>query len=250
MSLQDQLHALFLLEQQVRGLRSRLDSGEARLAKHQERLTQLTQQCAEVRQQQKIVKTKASALELQMKEMEDKIARFREQMNSVKTNKEYSTLLIEANTLKVTKGKVEEEALAEMGKADELVKKITEMEDAVTAQTKMVALAQKEVTDCRAEIGARLDDLTGQRNTAAAAVPAEALRTFERLARIHDGEALAVVVEENRRHREYSCGGCYISLPIERISALLSSSDEIVVCPSCSRILYLDQDLKTAMAKK
>ncbi len=250
MSLNEKLHALFLLDQQVRGLRTRLDAAQSRLTRHHQRLEQLVQQRAEVQQQYKVAKTKASAVELQIQEMEAKIDRFREQMNAVKTNKEYSALLIEVNTLKENRGKIEEEGLGELSKADELEAKITELDGAVADQEKMVGLAQKEEEQARSEIGTRLSDLEGQRAAAAEEVPAEARQTFDRLAKMHDGEAMAVVIEEDRRHREYSCGGCYISVPIERVSSLLSSNEEVVVCPSCGRILFLDETLKTAMAKK
>ncbi len=245
MALQDKLRQLFLLEQQVRGLRSRSQSAEKRLDLQNTRLQRLEQQKAEVGDQLKHAKAKAADLEHQSRDIEDRVAKLREQMNSVRTNKEYSALLIEVNTLKLEKGKLEEQALEAMGTCDTLAAQFNDLDTQATEQGKLVTAAKAELQVAKEEVGGRLDEVTAQRDAASEEVPVEARATFEKLAHIHDGEAMAVVVEESRRHREYSCGGCYMSLPMERVNALMTK-DEVVICPSCQRMLYLDENLKPA----
>jgi len=80
-------------------------------------------------------------------------------------------------------------------------------------------------------------------------VPAEALHVFDRLAETYEGEAMAPVIEEDRRRMEYICGGCYMQIPVEKVN-LLISSDELVRCSSCARILYVESALKQAMGAK
>jgi len=175
------------------------------------------------------------------------VARHREQMNSVKNNKEYSALLLEVNTIKADKAKLEEQTLEQMGKVETITTEVQQVATKAGEQEKLVAVAVAEVTSCRNEISAQLAALTTRRDAAAQLVPAEALTAFNRLAHVHDGEAMAPVIEESRRHMEYSCGGCYMSIPVERVNALTKEGDQVVCCTNCGRILFLEQELKASM---
>lgn len=244
MSLQEDLRKLFLLDSQLRGLRSRLDGATSRQQKQAAKLAQLQQQRKELLDQTKHVQVTASSVEKQSQEMEARITTLRNQMNSVKNNKEYSALLVEVNTLKNDKGKVEEEALTHLTKVDELKKQAEELDTKITDQAKLVTISESEVVACKTELGTQLEELTAKRDEAAALVNPEALTTFNKLANRYDGEAMAAVFEENRRTMEYSCAGCYIGLPIERINRLMRRPDEVVCCTSCGRILFLEEELR------
>ena len=249
MPLVDKLRNLYLLDQQIRGLRVRLDSALARQAAMEKRLAQAQQQLRELQDQHKHAKARVMTLELQVKEADDRITKLREQMNNVRTNKEYSALLIEVNTLKLEKTKVDDQTLAEMTKTEEIEKQVKEVETKILEHQKLLAQAQTEVQNSRAEVGDRLDALTQQRKSAEADVPSDSLTIFNKLAITHEGDTMAPVSEESRRHKEYSCGGCYIGIPVERVNALLVR-DEVVCCPSCGRILFLEQELKESMSDR
>jgi hypothetical protein len=250
MSLNLKLRDLFLLDQQMRGLQSRLDAALARQKAQQTKLDRFHQQRSELTDQHKQTQAKAAGFEHQVQDVETRIARYREQMNSVKSNKEYSALLIEVNTLKLDKAKFEEQALEQMGKVEALAADVKQVGDKAAEQQKLLGVAEAEVVACRNEVQAQLNDVTRRREEAAQQVPAEALATFNRLAHIHDGEAMAPVIEESRRHLEYSCGGCYMSIPVERVNALTKAGSQVVCCTNCGRILYLEQELKESMGIK
>lgn len=250
MSLQDQLREFFKLDQRVRSLRTRLDAALARQKAQETKLQQLTQQRDELANQVKQAKVKASELEKQVNEIDSRVTHLREQMNSVKNNKEYSALLVEVSTIKNDKGKLEEEALTQLNQVDLLSTSLAGAEEKVAAQLKIVEVARQEVEARRSEVGAQLDEATRDRDAAGEKVPVDARTVFLKQASIHDGEAMAAVVEEDRKNLEYSCGGCYIGLPIERVSTTISKPDTIVTCPSCGRILYADKELRDSMAPK
>jgi uncharacterized protein len=247
MSLHTKLRELFLLDQQVRGMRARLDAATVRENALRGKLDRLAQQRNELAEQHKLVQAKAAGLEHQARDVETRIARLREQMNSVKNNKEYSALLIEVNTIKLEKGKLEDEALDQMAKVETLAQELKQFDAQVGEQEKLVALAKAEVAAAKAEVGTQLDELRQKRDAAEQEVPQESRAQFNRVAVAHDGETMAPVIEESRRHLEYSCGGCYMSIPVERVNALTKNDDQVVICPSCGRILYLDQELKASM---
>ncbi len=250
MSLQEQLHQLYLLDQQVRGLRSRLDAARRRqqalLKKHE----QLQQQKTELQQQVKHGQARGATLEQQATDVEQRIEKLRKQMNTVRSNKEYSALLVEANALKLEKGQHEEAALEQMTEVEQLQQRLTEVQQKAEDQQKLVDQAGQEAEEALAEVGDKLEALTAKRDAAAAEVPADARQLFERQIEVHDGEAMAPVEEENRRRMEYTCGGCYMSVPIERVNSIMARPNEPTTCPNCGRILYIDQALKEALAPK
>jgi uncharacterized protein len=250
MSLQAKLRELFLLDQQVRGMSARRDAALTRQKALQGKLDRLQQQRRELAEQHKLGQAKAAGLEHQARDVETRIARLREQMNNVKNNKEYSALLVEVNTIKLEKGKLEDQALEQMGKVETLGQELKGFDDKVAEQEKLTALAKAEVAAAEAEVGGQLVELKQKRDLAEQEVPEEARAQFNRVATAHDGETMAPVIEESRRHLEYSCGGCYMSIPVERVNALTRGGDQVVICPSCGRILYLDSELKASMGLK
>jgi predicted nucleic acid-binding Zn-ribbon protein len=247
MSLQEKLYQLFLLDQQVRGLRSRLDQATRRQNFQQTRHDRLAQQRRELEDQLKHAQATAANLESEAQGVEDRVAKLRDKMNNATSNKEYQALLIEVNTFKNDKGKLEEEALEYLAKVEQLSGERDELATRMTDQEKMVAGAAREVEACRAEIGERLAELTAERDEAARQVPADSLAIFEKAANVYDGEALAKIVEQSRRHMEYTCGGCFLQIPVERVSALMGNADEVVECPGCNRILYMESELKESL---
>ncbi len=250
MSLQEKLYDLFLLDQQVRGLRTRLDAATRRHNAQNARLDQYRQQLAELTDQYKHAQAEVSTLEHEALGAEERVTKLREQMNSVTSNKEYSAMLVEINTLKGEKSKLEDQALEKMSASDAIKERVDETQGKVDSQSKLVEQALAEVLSAKEEVGVQLDDANAKRDEAAGEVPADVLNVFERLADHYDGETLAEIEEQDRRRREYTCGGCYMELPIERVNALMMKPDELVTCPSCNRFLYIKQELKAEIGAK
>jgi len=167
-------------------------------------------------------------------------------MNSVKTNKEYSALLVEMNTLKIEKDKLEDQALQQLERVEALAKEMQEADQNIATQQKIVQGATAEVQARRNEVAQELSEATAHRDQAAAHLPAEVLEIYDRAANAHEGEAMAEVIEENRRSMEYTCGGCYMGIPVELLNALLRNDDRPVICSSCARILYVKEELRSA----
>ncbi len=250
MALQDQLKELFGLESRVRGMRSRLDAATRRRDAQQRKLNILQQQTGELGDEIKRMKAHAATLENEAQSADKRVSDLRERMNAVTSNKEYSALLVEVNTLKLDKSKREDEALEQMGRIEEAEARHQALTEQTSQQTKVLEAADNEVKTARDEVGDQLDAATAERDQAAATIPPDVLTLFEKLSDEHDGEAVAVIEEQNRRRMEYICGGCFIQLPVEHVNALMTRPDDLTTCPNCHRILLIDQELKTALAPK
>jgi len=248
--LQDQLRELYRIDQRVRTLRGRLDAASRRAEAQKKKLAQLQQQKTELADQLRQTQARVAGLESEAAGAEQKIEKLRGQMNSVRSNKEYSALLVEVNTLKLEKSKVEDQALTQMTEVEQIQQRSAELDEKTAQQARLVEMAEAEVREAREEVGDRLSEVEAQREEAASTVPDDARALFDKLADEYDGEAVALIQEENRKRMEYICGGCFIGLPVEIVNALMSRRDELVTCPTCHRILAIDQELSSAIGSK
>ena len=248
MGLTQDLYELYLVDQQVRGLSRGLNAAASHVKTQQGRLDQLNRQLAELNDQLRHAQAAAGNLENDAAAVNQRIDKLREQMNAARTNKEYSALLVEINTLKIEKGKVEEQALEHLTRADKIKADAEAVAEKVAEQQRVKAHADKMLAERQAEVGDQLAQVKAKRETATRQLPPQALAVFEKLSEGTDGEALAEVTREDPRS-DYTCGGCYMALPMERVN-LLATTDEIVRCPSCTRILYLATEMRAALSSK
>lgn len=247
-TLHDRLRALNLADRQVRGLRSRLDARSRRLKVLQTRLDQLLQQQRELDQQHRQTQTRAQTLENEANAAEARVESLRGRMNSVTSNKEYAAILVEVNTLKEEKSKLEDEALAQMSRAEGIQEQLGGLKGQVQEQQVLVDGARAELEAAEAEVRDRLAEVTAERKVAADALDGKALKLYEELSERYEGEAIAEIEEQDRRRREYTCGACYMGLPIERVNAALTQAEVLTTCPSCGRILQAAAEMREGLS--
>jgi predicted nucleic acid-binding Zn-ribbon protein len=140
--------------------------------------------------------------------------------------------------------------LGEMEGVEKLVEQFKNVETQMADRTKMRDAAKGDLQERHNDVGARLAELETERSQAAALVPDKVLALFEKLADDFDGEAMAVIEEIDRRNREYACGACNMHLPFEQVSQVTTKSDIVTRCPSCTRILFVQETTKASLAKK
>ncbi|MEO1236477.1 MAG: C4-type zinc ribbon domain-containing protein [Planctomycetota bacterium] len=250
MSVQDQLQGLYLLDQQIRGLRSRVDQAARRHTAQNNKLQQLQRQRDELHDQLQSARATAANLASDGAGVDERIEKVRQVMTGVRSNKEYSALLVEVNTLKADKSKIEDQELEQMARVEELEARHAEAQEKADAQEKLVAHAQGEVAEGRAEISDQLEALETERDGAAEPIDDETLTLYRKLADDYEGEALGEVEEQDRRRMEYTCGACFMSLPIQVVNAALTTTSKPVTCPNCGRILFVSGQLKEALVPK
>lgn len=248
MTVTSQLLELFRVDQQLRGLRSRLDVAERFLEQQTQQLTELKTRSAAVESQLRQVKASSGNNEGEAKRLEEKIASLREQMNSAKTAKEYNAFLTELGTFKDQKTAAEDEVLAGMSKVEELDKELKALKAQQAERQKIVTAAEADRKAKEAEIKDRLDELTAKRKDLAAKVPKDALATLERLIKTKNDAAMASVEVLDRRNYEYSCAACYMTLPMETVSSIVTG--RLTHCVNCGCILYTEEEIVRPKTQK
>ncbi len=250
MSLMERMLKLYRVDAQVRGLRKRLDSAERYYKAQSNLLAEVEQRQEELRNRKKHIQARIGNLETEGATFDGQLEKFRGDLNSAVTNKQYSAVLTELNTVKVERSKLDDIILEEMSETEEIEKEIELVKELHAERAKIRDVAESQFKQRGEDVGARLAELETEREEAAVEVQGSAMAVFEEMADAYEGEAMATVDEVNRRHREYACGACNIHLPFEQVVSLMSPVTELVRCPACGRILYMQEELRGELTPK
>ena len=148
----------------------------------------------------------------------------------VKTNKEYSAVLIEIEDIKQEKARTEEEILTLMEMQERLATELREAETRLKTREDQGRQDEAVVRQQLATVEAELTGLRGERATLAREVPAALLADYERILKARGGLAIASVTAMS------VCGGCRVTIRPQAIQELRSAA--LMRCESCGRYLY------------
>ncbi len=171
-------------------------------------------------------------LELDIKDKEQKLAKFQEQMMSIKTNKEYDALVAEIDNIKETISNNETELLETIDRITELENKRKELDER-QGQIQENNARQLEILQEKVDsIGSKMDVKEKERKDTLSSVPKRVLSVYER---VRKGRSGAAVVPVKKR----ACGSCYKALTPKKLQEI-KRGDRILTCDTCGRLLYWD----------
>jgi len=248
MTMIENLTRLFRVDSQVRGLRSRLQQAERYLAAQQRKVDDLEVEKRELEARRKQHQAKVKSLETEVASLNERIEKLRGEMNQSETSKQYTALLNETNAQKAAVNELETLVLLEMEQVEAAAAGLITVDEQIADRLKHRDIAQRELEQRTADVGERLAELEAERAVAAADVPEKAIAIFNELADTYEGEALAVIEVIDKRNREYACSACNMHVPFESVSRLIGLGDEMVRCTVCRRILYMQDEMKGALA--
>ncbi|OQA03700.1 MAG: Chromosome partition protein Smc [Planctomycetes bacterium ADurb.Bin401] len=226
------------VENSLRAAKAKLARSRRNVILKENQLRTLQNSLAAKQEEIQLTKIQADRLELELKSVDETLAKYRAALNAAKSNKEYSAILTELNTTKADSSKVETQTL-------ELMKNIEADQTQCELIKQQIEAAKDELNEIRRQSEEQakkfeneIAEIEVQWHQAAKDLPGEILDTFKRVAETYDGEALAEVEVQDHRSGVYTCGGCFMSLTTETANTLMSK-DEIIRCPNCTRILFL-----------
>ncbi|MGD1276523.1 MAG: C4-type zinc ribbon domain-containing protein [Tepidisphaeraceae bacterium] len=238
---------LYQADQKLRQAQARLDAVSKNVRIQERKTAEISERLrlgqAKLREQQ----SQAAQLDLDVKTRDAHIDRLRTQQQNAKTNREYQTFLVEINTEKVDKAKMEDQLLAALEAIEKLGAETAELGRSLEAENAKLVEMQGEIGQRVAQLQREIEALHPGRRATAEAVPPRARDAYERLAERYDTDAMAAIAKPDRRREEYVCTACNMDL-VTDIYNKLHSRDELVFCPSCRRILYIPDDLPVELA--
>jgi uncharacterized protein len=160
-----------------------------------------------------------------------KRAKAEARLYEVKTNKEYSAVLVEIEDVKQEKSRIEEEILALMEMQERLTADMHEAEAHLKARQ---AQGQAEEADLRRKLAAVEADLAvirAERATRARDLPPGLIASYDRILRARGGLALAEALPTG------ICAGCRMAIRPQAMQEIRAQAD-LITCESCGRYLY------------
>lgn len=173
--------------------------------------------------------------ELELKENEGLIQKYENQLNQVKTNKEYRALQSEIGNLKADNSIVEEDILKMMDKVQDEEASLNKEKEKLTELISARDSKKKELEEKVQENQKRIDELKVKKDELAKDVKPELLARYQRISDNRGGIGLSRIKKD-----EGLCGVCRIALRPQTINQVLKG-DELIFCEACSRILYSDE---------
>ena len=200
--------------------------------KKQNQIQQKKAELSKISEETKALQRNINSKELDLKSIETEINKFRQQMNQVKTNKEYSALKSEIGGKEADKSVLEDEILRTMTTYEEMQQRYKSFEKVIAQEESQLKEVQKQVeTDIQA-METEIAELKEKHSNYASRVDQDALQHYNRLVSHKDAVAIVSVINQ-------VCQGCFMSVTAQTINQLMSGKD-ITFCHSCGRILYLD----------
>ena len=178
-----------------------------------------------------LMKRKEKEGDLEAKE--GTIRKYQQQLNQVKTNKEYSALQEEINRVKADNSIIEEAILNIFDQIDAGNNSIAKEKEILKAEEAKFNEEKSRLAAEAEKIKIELEGLKKQRTDLAAKVDKNILKKYERISKNKDGLAMVTVVNE-------VCQGCFRTLP-PQVTNAIQMNDELVFCDSCARILYIEE---------
>jgi predicted nucleic acid-binding Zn-ribbon protein len=165
---------------------------------------------------------------------QERMKRAQSKLYEVKTNKEYQALLTEIEALKEINSQREIEILEIMDEIDELKREYASTEKELLETEQKIGGEKKRLEENLGRVDGVLASKKRKRTLVAKKISPELMALYKTL---RERKRTAVVPA-----RYGACQGCNMKIPPQMFNEVQKSQD-IIVCPSCNRILFWENKI-------
>lgn len=217
---------LFQLRRQLEEKPRELETANARMAAQEQRLKAADDRLKTLQLSQKEREVELQTREANMKKLQG-------QLFQVKTNKEYTTMQREIDSIKADNSLLEEDILKLFDAIEQASKERQAQQRALADEQERLKAERANVERELSAINDQLAQLERSRQTIVPNLPPHTLAAYERVLDLREGLALVPLMGN-------SCGGCHRRLPPQVVNEVLLKA-KLVTCETCNRILYFDE---------
>lgn len=171
--------------------------------------------------------------ELELATKEEGVKKLQTQLYSLKTNKEYQTMLQQIEDAKADSSLIEDKILGIFEQADKVRTEIEQEKVKIKEEEEKFNEQKKKLENNIKEIEERLAQLETQRKQLTVEIEPKILSQYEKILVNRDGLAI-VKVKDN------SCQGCNMFVPPQVIN-LIKMYERIITCEVCNRMLFTEE---------
>jgi len=218
------------LDQQVAELTVQIDSLPAEIQTLQLQLDEFIHAHEERKKRLAANLKEGKDLEGEIKVIQEKITKHKDQLYQVKTNEQYRAMLKEIEGEEGNNRTIEDQILEKMIEAEDIQKYIQEAAARLEGEKARVAAEIKHLQDERQKDLDERERVQARRKEVAATLSASVLALYERIRNYRTGAAVVEV-------RDGLCTACNVKLR-PQVYNEIRGNDAVLTCENCSRILY------------
>ena len=170
--------------------------------------------------------------EAEIKALEEKRNRIRQQSALVKKNTEYQTMLAESAMLDQEIGKLESVVLAEMERTSSLEAAVAEAQKVCAQEIRGLKQEYMEFGEAEKSFRQDMEKLKAERLAATEIMERKILDPYEELRKDGDGDPLVPIQEDG------VCGNCSLKLTPQTLAS--AKAGRFVQCDNCSHLVYFE----------
>lgn len=184
------------------------------------------------------LKAQRAECEAKVKKLHDGMVKTKERLLEVKNNKEYQAMLKEIETAEKTRGDIETQIIALMDEMDKLSVLVKKDDETLQQATRQFEEEKKIIEDDLSAVDTDTVIWTEKRTGLQERIPADLLAQYERVKKRNNGIGVIPVWKA-------VCNGCRMKIPPQMYNELQRST-ELLSCPNCNRIMYFQNQEKSA----
>src|SRR5437867_3445078 len=220
------------VDHQIATLRAELETFPKRIREADAKLSLARAELAAAKETHTQGATERKKLEFDVQQWKDRARKYRDQSGAVKTNESFKALQHEIANAEAEVAKAEDRQLEVMMTAEEAERRVKVAESRVKEAEQAVAAERKEIEAQGTEKREQLEAAIAEREKFIAPVPEELRDLYGRIAKRHNGTAMAEA-------RDGQCRGCGMRVLPHILQQLRTeTSEEVYRCESCGLILY------------
>ncbi|MFQ5673840.1 MAG: zinc ribbon domain-containing protein [Nitrospinales bacterium] len=211
------------LKRHLEAVPKQIETSRLHLAREKKALDDLQEEIQEARK-------KRNQLEQQTLTEKDHMAKVRIKLPNVKTNKEYSAILVEVDAIKNTIASLEDQELEVMETLEEKEKEIPGLQEAHKKEEQRFQDFKKQKENECAQMKKDLQALDAKRREIIGRLDKQWATHYEKIARTRDEHAV-VPLEGS------CCGGCNQQV-LPQLAIDIKIGEKVLQCNACYRFLY------------
>lgn len=175
--------------------------------------------------------------ELDLKTDEEQINKFKAQLNTIKTNKEYSALRSEIGCKEADKSLLEDEILSMMSILETSGAEYKKLTEELKQDEEKLNEFIKSVDEDVKKTDEEIEKLQNDQERYSNLLDEDTLHYYKRLSSVKGGKAIVEAVDN-------VCAGCSMNITLQTLNTLIGGK-ELVLCPNCKRILFLNEEYQS-----
>jgi predicted nucleic acid-binding Zn-ribbon protein len=218
------------LDTEIRRISALLDNIPTQLAEIDQKINDSAQIIEQAKENFALNQKRRKSLEDEVNDIKVKISKYKIQLNEVKTNREYTSLLKEIEEAQQKIDQLEEEIISYMLSSDDIEIEIKEATEKHRQEEAKLSKEKAAINQKKQELEKEIKELTQEKEKLLDQIPPSQAKLYNDLSKKKNGIALSPVKDE-------FCSMCHMRVRPQVLNEL-KVEKEIIFCENCGRILY------------